>query len=513
MKEGNNNITNEEVLANKLSWPAEPAIASRLNRKGSREVEDLLQENDSLRARLSKLSEASRLVSESLDLDIVLQNVVDNARNLTRARYGALLTYEKSGGIQDFITSGLSPKQVERLNTSPQGLGLLGHMNEIGEPLRLSDISRHPSSVGFPDNHPPMKTFLGMPIRHQDEHVGNIYLTEKSGGLEFTNEDQEVLVMFAFQAGAAILNARRYREEIQARADLEALVNISPVGVIVFDAKTGVLVSANDEVRRIFGNLKQTGNPLDQILEVIVPRRADGSDVSIDELPMSKALRLGASVPAEELVLHLPDGRALTTLMNARPIRRDSGEITSVVATIQDITSLEATKRQRIEFMNNVSHEVRTPLSAIKGSTSMLLGSAHPLSPVETRQYVRVIDEEADHMRRLINDLVDITQIESGTLEVVPKPTEIAGLLDQAREAHILDGVDNSPIEIDLPADLPMVMADRMRILQVLASLLDSLSWQSTRSTTLRISAFLADAHVAVSVNSDVEDSAVPNLT
>ena len=142
---------------------------------------DLLQKIESLRSRLSKLSEASLRVSETLDLNTVLKEVIDNARDLTAARYGALLTYEQSGAIQDFLTSGLSAEQIEGLKVSPKGLGLLGYMNEIREPLRLADISRHPNSVGFPENHPPMKTFLGMPIRHRGEHVGNIYLTEKRG--------------------------------------------------------------------------------------------------------------------------------------------------------------------------------------------------------------------------------------------------------------------------------------------------------------------------------------------
>ena len=95
-----------------------------------------------------------------------------------------------------------------------------------------------------------MKTFLGMPVRHHGEHVGSIYLTEKVGGREFTSEDQDVLVMFASQAGAAILNARRYRDGQQARADLEALVNISPVGVLVFDGKPGDLISVRETSSR-----------------------------------------------------------------------------------------------------------------------------------------------------------------------------------------------------------------------------------------------------------------------
>ena len=103
-----------------------------------------------------------------------------------------------------------------------------------------------------------MKTFLGTPVLHLGERLGNIYLTEKEGGREFTLEDEETLVMFASQAGMAIVNAR-YSDEHRARADLEALINISPVGVLVFDAKTGDLVLLNQESRRIVRGLRAPG--------------------------------------------------------------------------------------------------------------------------------------------------------------------------------------------------------------------------------------------------------------
>ena len=361
MEAGYTRESDQEEATDRLSSSAEPSLGSRQNGATSVESSRLLQKIESLRTRLSKLSEASLRVSETLDANTVLQEVIDNARDLTDARYGALLTYEQSGDIQDFVTSGLSAEEIQRMGVLPKGLGLLGHMNEIREPLRLGDISSHPSSVGFPENHPPMKTFLGMPIRHRGEHVGNIYLTEKEGGREFTSEDRNVLVMFASQAGAAIFNARRYRQEQQAKADLEALVNISPVGVLVFDAETGDLVSANDETRRIVGRLHAPGRSLGQLLEVMSLRRPDGSDIPVDQLPTTKALKHGETVLAEEVVIHLQDGRTITTLVNARPIRRDGGDIVSVVATIQDITTLEEMKRRRAEFLNNVSHELRTP--------------------------------------------------------------------------------------------------------------------------------------------------------
>ena len=503
MKAGHSPESGDEEPTDRLSSSAEPSLTSRQNGATSVAPSDLLKSIETLRARLSRLSEASLRVSETLDVNTVLKEVIDNARELTDARYGALLTYDQSGGIQDFITSGLSAEEIESLNVLPKGLGLLGYMNEMREPLRLSDISSHPSSVGFPENHPPMKTFLGMPIRYQDEHVGNIYLTEKGGGGEFTGEDQEVLVMFASQAGAAISNARRYREQQQARADLEALINISPVGVLVFDGRTGDLVSANDETRRLVGRLNAPGRSLRQLLQVMALRRADGSDIPIRELPTLKALRRGETVLADEVVIHPPDGRsAITTLVNARPIRRENGDVVSVVATIQDITQLEEMKKQRAEFLGDVSHQLRTPLAAIKGSMATLLNSTYPLDPTETRQFLRVIDEQSDHMRRLINDLVDMTQIEAGILAISPEPTDVSDVLDEAREAYLLEGKASNIAEVDLSPSLPRVMADRRRVLQVLTNLLSCVSRYSYKSSSVRIAASLQDSHVAIAVDS-----------
>ena len=339
---------------------------SRRNGHRLAEVEDLLQQLEALQTRLSKLSEASRRVSEDLDVDVVLQEVIDNARHLTDARYGALLTYKQSGGIQDFITSGLSPDEIQLLNVSPQGLGLLGHMNEIRGPLRLADIASHPSSVGFPENHPPMKTFLGMPVRHLGEHVGNIYLTEKDGGHEFTSEDEAMLVMFASQAGAAIVNARRYWEEYQARANLEALLALTPVGMLVVDAVTRRVVSVNKEAERITG--VKAGLSLEEFRDRVAYSLPDGRELPVERHPLQAALRGLDPRQAEEVVFHAPGGQETTCLVNAKAIHSEQGELVSAVGTLFDITPLEDLKRQRAEFLQNVSRDLRTPLTSIKGS-------------------------------------------------------------------------------------------------------------------------------------------------
>ena len=449
---------------------------------------------------LTQFSRACLRITSMVDLDSILQEVIDSACALTGARYGALLTFDESGDLGSLITSGITAEERRRMGDPPKGLGVLGYLNKIEGSLRLPDISAHASSVGFPENHPPMKTFLGSPVRFHGERLGNIYLTEKAGGREFSQEDEEVLVMFASQSAIAIVNSRVLSTARQARADMEALLNVSPVGVLVFDARTGDLVSANEETRRLVGDLNAPGPSIGQLLEVIALRRPDGSDIPIDELPTMRVIRTGESVLADEIVIHLPDGRNITTLVNARPVYGEDGNPVSVVATIQDITPLEEMKRQRAEFLGNVSHELRTPLSSIKGSTATLLSAGYPPGPIETRQFLRVIDEQADRMHNLINDLVDMTQIEAGTLSVVPEPTETVDLLEEASEGRARAGEASGSVELELPSTLPRVMADRRRILQVLDNLLVEVSGYAAGSSTVRISASPGDFYVAVTV-------------
>ena len=131
------------------------------------EADSLRRENEALRDRLSRLSKASLRITEYLDHDAVLQGVIDEARLLTDARYGALVAFGAPGSIETLITpSGITPEERGRLGDLPKGLGLLQYLNEVEDPLRLANIASHPRSVGFPKGHPTMRTFLGTPVRH-----------------------------------------------------------------------------------------------------------------------------------------------------------------------------------------------------------------------------------------------------------------------------------------------------------------------------------------------------------
>lgn len=461
---------------------------------------------------LSQFSEACLRITSKLDLDGVLQEVVDSACTLTEARYGALIIFDDSGGMNGLRTFGITSEEIQQLGDLPKGLGILGYMNEIDGPLRLTDIASHPRAVGFPENHPPMKTFLGCPIRHQGERLGNIYLTEKVGGREFSPEDEKSLMLFASQAALVIANARKHWEETQARLDLEALVNISPVGVLVFDAKTGRLLSVNEETRRIVGTLNASGTPLSQLLEKMTLKTPEGREIPLDELPITRALKSKETVRADEVVIHLRDGRSIPTLVNARPIHGENGDVVSVVATIQDITRLEEIKKERNEFLGRVNHELRTPLTAIKGSTATMLGSPRSLEAAEARQLLRIIDEQADHMRHLLNNLLDMTQIESGTLSVTLEPMNLEEIAQQAKDAFLREEGTNQ-IGLDFEPRLPRVMADQHRIFQVLSILFEIASEHSHESSTIRVRASLRDPYVEVyldSVDGSLSEDSLP---
>ena len=217
------------------------------------------------------------------------------------------------------------------------------------------------------------------------------------------------------------------------------------------------------------------------------------------DIPLAGALSGAETVRAEEIELSVPDGRRVTTLINATPIHGEDGAVASVVVTMQDLAPLQALERMRAEFLGMVSHELRVPLTSIKGSTAAALGAARLVAPAETREFFRIIDDQADRMIGLIADLLDAGRIEAGTLSVAPEPSEVAALVDQARGTFISGGGRHA-VGIDLPPDLPPVLADRQRIVQVLNNLLANAARHAPDTAAIRIAAERDGEHVAVSV-------------
>ena len=454
--------------------------------------------------RLSRLSQASLRINESLDVETALRAVMEGARSLTRATHAVITTLDDSGRVEDHLALGLDPGDVERLWQAPEGQRFFEYLNALPGPLRVGLLERFTDSIGLGEFRSPVSltAFMAAPILHQGVRSGNIYVGSDEPGREFTREDEETLVLFASHAGQVIANARRHGDEQRARAGLETLIDTSPVGVVVFDMKAGAVVSFNREARRIVDVLRSSGQAPEDLLGSLTVRRADGRELSLQEFPLARVLSSGETVRAEEIVMGVPDGRSVTVLLNATPIRSDEGEVESVVVAMQDMTGVEEAERLRAEFLAMVSHELRMPLTSIRGAASALLDAAQDLDPAEMRQFHRIIVDRADHMRELIGDLLDVARIETGALPVDPEPVEVAALVDRARSSFSSAGGRNV-LAIDIAPDLPLVMADRRRIVQVIGNLLSNAARHSPESSAIRISALREGVYVEISVADD----------
>lgn len=187
-------------------------------------VEDILVSN---RGRMDGLLEAVLVVSSGLELDATLHQIVKAAAHLVGARYGALGVVGEDGLLTQFVHTGMDEATREAIGTLPIGHGVLGVVLEEAKPLRLEDLSMHPVSIGFPPHHPPMRSFLGVPIRARGEVFGRLYLTEKVDGLPFDEDDEVVLLALAAAAGIAVENARLYEEVRRRQRWLEAVGEIT----------------------------------------------------------------------------------------------------------------------------------------------------------------------------------------------------------------------------------------------------------------------------------------------
>jgi signal transduction histidine kinase len=185
---------------------------------------------------MRRLIEAGIALTSELSLDALLQRLVETAAELTEARYVALGVLDPAGAhLERFITTGLDDETRTAIGQLPAGRGILGVLIRDAKPLRLHDLGEDPRSVGFPPNHPPMKSFLGVPVALRGVAYGNLYLTEKHGGGDFSEEDEEMLLLLAAQAAVAIENARLYEAATRWSSQLESLNEVADALITEFD--------------------------------------------------------------------------------------------------------------------------------------------------------------------------------------------------------------------------------------------------------------------------------------
>ena len=274
------------------------------------ELDDLLEQliaraNEVLasQGRLRGLLRATQAISTGLDLENLLQRIVTEARELVGTRYAALGVIGSDGMLAQFVHSGMDSGTVAVIGHLPEGKGLLGQLIHDPQPLRLRDLADHESSVGFPPGHPPMKSFLGAPVRIREQVFGNLYLTEKIDGHEFTKEDEELVLALASAAAAAVENARLFEAVTRREHWLDASRSLTNILMGVDD---------RDEALRLLTEAVLTAAEAD-FAAVVAPE--DGRLVVAAAAGLEAKAVVGAEVP--------PDSATAQCLRDRAPVVLD----------------------------------------------------------------------------------------------------------------------------------------------------------------------------------------------
>jgi len=289
------------------------------------EVQDRVEQIVKGRDRLDGLVEAMLVVTSGLDLDVTLKTIVHTAIDLVDAGYGALGVRGHHHELVEFIYEGIDAETRELIGPLPEGRGVLGHLIDEPKPIRLDNILRHPASVGFPPNHPPMRTFLGVPVRIRDEVYGNLYLTDKADGQPFSEDDEVLVEALAAAAGIAIDNARLYEQSrvrqswIEATRDIgtELLGGADPAQVFRLIADESLKLTGADAV--LVAVPTDTELPTLEVTELVVVETAGVAGPARSAAPIAVA----ASVIGEVFTGRSP--RRLDAITDSLDVMPEAG--------------------------------------------------------------------------------------------------------------------------------------------------------------------------------------------
>jgi signal transduction histidine kinase len=372
--------------------------------------------------KLAEVAEAGIAIARGLDLDETLQTVVEAAARVTHARYCALAVLGADRRISRFITTGLTGEQRERLGNPPTGRGILGVLIDEAQALRLHKLSDDPRSVGFPPNHPPMNSFLGVPVQGRDDTVyGNLYLTEAPSG-DFSDEDERVVLLLAGMAAVAIENARLYndaREQTrQARRSAEARVALTAAAAAVLteqDLQRAMQLIAREAVRLLDVKLVTVAVP-DEFAGVLRYEIAEGpaaADFDASPVPMDDSF--SGSVLLAGVSIHV-DGRNESALFGFTSAGRFAGRdviAQPVVVGEEPAAVIVAADRQDGMVFESDDQELLGVLgtfAAIAVRTSRAL--ARERARAEALARLRQTQAEAESRRETLSRVIDTAERE-----------------------------------------------------------------------------------------------------
>jgi signal transduction histidine kinase len=480
--------------------------------------------------RLRTLLQTGIAISSELSLDAVLRRIVEAAAQLTDARYAALGVIDPSGtALEKFVTTGVDDETRDAIGHLPRGRGVLGVLIDDAHTLRLHEIGQDPRSVGFPPNHPPMRTFLGTPILLHSVAYGNLYLTEKADGADFDEEDEELVELLAEQAAVAIENARKYEAGLLTRSRQERLQIVSDIALAHPDlrdlldvllprirellaADTCILFLLDEDSQDLVVRAG-VGEGVDEVIDrVRIPAgtgivgrvAAEGKQAVITDVASAVGLtqtvhtrgvkslcyvpllvpgavvgvlHVGSLTPREFTdddveLLRLAADRAAVAIVNARLFQAERETAEALARSNEELRALDQMKDL---FVSGVSHELRTPLTSMLGYVEILHGGEVGELNDKQQHFLEIVDRNCHRLIDLIDDILFMSRLDSGRFHLEPACIDLGELVAERVES-IRPAAAKKDVEInlDLPGGPSRLWADASRLTQVVDNLLSN---------------------------------------
>ncbi len=314
------------------------------------------------------------------------------------------------------------------------------------------------------------RSIVTTPLHGRSGPIGVLALASSTPE-HFRSADYDYYVTLGSQAGLMIENAELYETVIDERQRLQVIFEQSPEGIIFAEAESGAVVLANQAARALMGDPLPPGALPSPAVEARL-YRPSGEPLQAEQAPLSRALAGEPSIGVE-IAIEQEDGRRTPVLFNAVPLRDPAGHLRGAVAVFQDLSHFREVERLKSDFVGMVSHELRTPLTAIQGCTQALLRGPTGADPQRHREFLEIIETQSARLNELIDNLLNLSQLEAGSLRLRRAPLQPARLIRSiARQAgERLHGVT---VQVELPHSLPTISADQYRVEQVLLNLLDN---------------------------------------
>ncbi|HKF66931.1 MAG TPA: ATP-binding protein [Vicinamibacterales bacterium] len=400
----------------------------------------------------------------------VLQTIALEAQLVADAEYVALgLNGTADRPFEPWVFAGMTAEQAARIGRFPRAVGLLGAVSAEDGIVRVADIRRHPMFRGLPPHHPPITSFLGVPIRHHGKPIGNLFLANKRGAPEFTIADERAVERLATNAGASIETARLYQAEGLERAWLQAMVDQMPEGVILVDAAGTTRIESQSMLpfMRDTGERDRFGQPVKYDLFT-----ASGHSVPLNDQPHTRALN-GVTTLRQELLLRHWSGRMVPMLVSAAPVFATTGQQSGAVTIFQDISTLKELERLRKEWASVVAHDLRQPLGMITLDAEALARMLDEGDVEKFRKTLDRIQRSTRHMNKMIGDLADVSRIEAHRLDLELAETDLAIWIDDVIDRLSLLAKGH-PIRISKTLKSAVAVVDTGRIEQVVSNLISN---------------------------------------